>query len=158
MPSADHQLVPLPPDRLAAALDGPLLDALGLLQAPVWITDLRGALRWCNEEAAPLLRSGGAEPSATVTAPITSGRDVVGTLSIAPHRRRSVLRHPAPRLTPRQREVLELLARGRTTRQIAADLGIAEDTARNHIRLLLAELRVHTRLEAVVAAYRNDWL
>ncbi len=158
MPSAEHHLAPLPPDRLDAALGGPLVSALELLQAPVWITDLRGIVRWQNDQATTFLRSGGAERLEAVTAPITSGRDVVGTLSIGPHRRRGALRQPAPRLTRRQREVLELLARGRTTRQIAADLGIAEDTARNHIRLLLAELRVHTRLEAVVAAYRNDWL
>jgi DNA-binding CsgD family transcriptional regulator len=158
MPSAEHQLAPLPPDRLDAALDGPLLSALEQLEVPVWITDQRGVVRWRNDEAAALLRSGGAERLESVTAPITTGEDVVGLLSIAPHARRSAFRHPAPRLTRRQREVLELLAHGRTTRQIAADLGIAEDTARNHIRLLLAELRVHTRLEAVVAAYRNHWL
>jgi two-component system response regulator DesR len=61
-------------------------------------------------------------------------------------------------LTPRQHQVLELLAAGASTRRIAAELQIAEETARNHIRLLLAELRVHTRLEAVVAAFRNGWI
>jgi DNA-binding CsgD family transcriptional regulator len=65
---------------------------------------------------------------------------------------------PRPRLTPRQHQVLELLAAGASTRRIAAELQIAEETARNHIRLLLAELRVHTRLEAVVAAFRNGWI
>jgi DNA-binding NarL/FixJ family response regulator len=63
-----------------------------------------------------------------------------------------------PRLTPRQHQVLELLADGAATATIAGRLGISEDTARNHIRLLLQELRVHTRLEAVVAAFRNGWL
>jgi DNA-binding NarL/FixJ family response regulator len=63
-----------------------------------------------------------------------------------------------PRLTPRQLEVLRLLADGLTTEQIAAKLGIAQETARNHIRLLLNELRVHSRLAAVVAAFRNGWL
>jgi DNA-binding CsgD family transcriptional regulator len=67
-------------------------------------------------------------------------------------------RQPPPRLTPRQHEVLELLAQGHSTARIAAELQIADETARNHVRLLLAELGVHTRLEAVVVAFRNGWL
>jgi DNA-binding NarL/FixJ family response regulator len=61
-------------------------------------------------------------------------------------------------LTPRQYEVLGLLAHGESTSGIATRLGIAEETTRNHIRLLLQELDVHTRLEAVVVAFRNGWL
>ena len=64
----------------------------------------------------------------------------------------------APPLTPRQHEVLCLLAEGLTTQEIAARLGVAEETARNHIRALLRQLRVHTRLEAVVEAQRNSWI
>ena len=67
-------------------------------------------------------------------------------------------RRPKPRLTPRQNQVLQLLAQGLTTGAIAERLGIAEETTRNHIRLLMVELRVRTRLEAVVMAFRNDWL
>ena len=67
-------------------------------------------------------------------------------------------RRPKPRLTPRQHQILELLAQGRSTGEIATALQISEATTRNHIRHLLAELRVHTRLEAVVAAFRNKWL
>jgi DNA-binding CsgD family transcriptional regulator len=67
-------------------------------------------------------------------------------------------KQPPPRLTPRQHEVLELLAQGHSTTRIAAELQIADETARNHVRLLLAELGVHTRLEAVVVAFRNGWL
>jgi DNA-binding NarL/FixJ family response regulator len=63
-----------------------------------------------------------------------------------------------PRLTRRQAEVLELLANGASTQEIASRLGIADATARNHVRLLLRELGVHTRIEAVVAAWRNGWL
>jgi DNA-binding CsgD family transcriptional regulator len=65
---------------------------------------------------------------------------------------------PPPRLTPRQHEVLKLLAQGYSTARIGAELNIADETARNHIRLLLSELGVHTRLEAVVVAFRNGWL
>ena len=60
----------------------------------------------------------------------------------------------APELTARQYETLALLADGLGTAAIALRLGVAEDTARNHIRALLRQFGVHTRLEAVVRAYR----
>ena len=60
----------------------------------------------------------------------------------------------APQLTARQYETLALLADGLGTAAIAARLGVAEETARNHIRSLLRELGAHSRLEAVVRAYR----
>jgi DNA-binding CsgD family transcriptional regulator len=59
------------------------------------------------------------------------------------------------RLTPRQREVLALLADGASTTQIATTLGLAEETVRNHIRQLLRRLGVHTRLAAVAYARRE---
>ena len=58
-------------------------------------------------------------------------------------------------LTPRQLDVLRLLAAGMTTEAIAARLGVAVETARNHIRALLRRLEVHSRLEAVVEARRR---
>ena len=58
-------------------------------------------------------------------------------------------------LTPRQREVLSLLAEGASTPQIATTLGLAEETVRNHIRQLLRRLGVHTRLAAVAHARRE---
>jgi len=56
------------------------------------------------------------------------------------------------RLTPRQAEVLRLLSAGYTTAQMAAQMGISVQTVRNHVRDLLRQLRVHSRLEAVVRA------
>ena len=65
----------------------------------------------------------------------------------------SLLQQP-PRvgLTPRQREVLSLVADGYSARQIARRLGLAEPTVRNHIRAILVELRVHSQLAAVARA------
>jgi PAS domain S-box-containing protein len=60
----------------------------------------------------------------------------------------------APELTGREHEALVLLAEGLGTPEIAARLGVAEETARNHIRRLFRRLDVHSRLEAVVAGYR----
>ena len=59
----------------------------------------------------------------------------------------------APELTARQYETLELLAEGLGTAAIAERLSVAEETARNHIRGLLRQLDVHSRLEAVVRGY-----
>ncbi|MFL5928347.1 MAG: LuxR C-terminal-related transcriptional regulator [Gaiellaceae bacterium] len=67
-------------------------------------------------------------------------------------------REPPPHLTPRQHETLEHLAHGLSTPEIAARMQVAEETARNHVRALLRELGVHSRLEAVVKAFRNEWL
>jgi LuxR family transcriptional regulator, maltose regulon positive regulatory protein len=53
-------------------------------------------------------------------------------------------------LTPRELEVLQLLARGRTNREIAATLVIAEVTAKVHVRHILRKLGVRSRTEAAV--------
>lgn len=57
-----------------------------------------------------------------------------------------------PRLTPRQLEVLRLLAEGSPARRITSILGISEATVRNHIRAVLVELGAHSQLEAVFVA------
>jgi PAS domain S-box-containing protein len=60
----------------------------------------------------------------------------------------------APELTARQYQVLALLADGKGTQEISSRLGVADETARNHIRGLLRQLDAHSRLEAVATAYR----
>jgi DNA-binding CsgD family transcriptional regulator len=55
-------------------------------------------------------------------------------------------------LTPREHEVLELLARGMATVEIATRLGISRVTARNHVTRVIEKLGVKTRLQAVLAA------
>jgi DNA-binding NarL/FixJ family response regulator len=56
------------------------------------------------------------------------------------------------RLTPREREVLRLMAEGHPSRSIAAKLGISYTTVRTHIRSLGSKLAVHSKLEAIVKA------
>jgi DNA-binding CsgD family transcriptional regulator len=58
-------------------------------------------------------------------------------------------------LTPRQKQVLHLLARGGSTEQIAAELHLSTETVRNHVRHVLKGLGAHSRLEAVVVARRQ---
>lgn len=57
-------------------------------------------------------------------------------------------------LTPREQEVLELLAQGMATVEIATALGISRVTARNHVTRVIEKLGVKTRLQAVLAASR----
>ena len=69
---------------------------------------------------------------------------------------------PAPRssgrsgdLTPRQHEVLQLLADGASTEDIARRLHLSKETVRNHVRAILRALGAHSRLEAVAMARRR---
>lgn len=67
-------------------------------------------------------------------------------------------RRPVVQLTPRQSEVLQLLAEGASTDEIAASLHLSSTTVRNHVQHLLAALGAHSRLEAVVIAHREGLL
>ena len=58
----------------------------------------------------------------------------------------------APVLTPRQREVLGLLASGKTAGEIGRELYLSQATVRNHIRALLQALGAHSQLEALARA------
>lgn len=61
-------------------------------------------------------------------------------------------------LTAREREVLALIASGRSNRKIAEELSISEHTAKFHVNSLLDKLGVRTRTEAVVVAARRGLL
>ena len=52
-----------------------------------------------------------------------------------------------PRLTERETEVLRQVAKGRTARQIATQLGISHRTVENHVRSTLGKLQLHNRVE-----------
>ena len=58
-------------------------------------------------------------------------------------------------LTPREREVLGLLAQGLSNREIAKQLSVTEDTERTHMVNIMAKLDVHSRLQALVVAARH---
>jgi two-component system NarL family response regulator len=61
----------------------------------------------------------------------------------------------APRLTDRELEVLRLVAKGMSNREIATELVIAENTVKNHIRNILEKLQLRSRMEAAMYAVRE---
>jgi DNA-binding NarL/FixJ family response regulator len=69
-------------------------------------------------------------------------------------RRRTAPSALAEPLTPREHEVLQLLAEGRSNKSIAARLGISEHTAKFHVNAILGKLGAATRTEALAQAAR----
>lgn len=70
-------------------------------------------------------------------------------------------RGPAPaagNLTARELQVLRLVARGQSNRQIAEELFISENTVKNHIRNMLEKLQMKSRMEAAMFAVRSNLL
>jgi DNA-binding CsgD family transcriptional regulator len=61
-------------------------------------------------------------------------------------------------LTPRQLEILLLLASGAGTRDVARSLWISPATVRNHVAAILAVFGAHTRVQAIAAARRRGLL
>ncbi|MEU8234395.1 response regulator transcription factor [Actinoplanes sp. NPDC048967] len=105
----------------------PLIDLLALLESVA-----RGETRYSPSVAATLLRH-------------------VGRLTV---NRRSAA--PAARLTPREREVLELIEQGLSNKQIARRLSIELRTAKNHVHHILEKYQVHRRADAA-ERYRRSF-
>jgi DNA-binding NarL/FixJ family response regulator len=61
----------------------------------------------------------------------------------------------APRLTDREVEVLRLVAKGMSNRDISTELVIAENTVKNHVRNILEKLQLKSRMEAAMYAVRE---
>lgn len=64
-------------------------------------------------------------------------------------------RTPSSALSAREREVLSLIAVGKSNRDIALTLGITEGTVKCHVSVILMRLNVHDRTQAVVAALQR---
>ena len=61
-------------------------------------------------------------------------------------------------LTPRERQILQLMATGLQNKEIAQRLSLSLATVRNHIHNTLEKLDVHSKLEAVSLAFRKGWV
>jgi DNA-binding CsgD family transcriptional regulator len=151
----------------AEAIGRPCWEVLGGL-------DERGAVI-CHPActAARLAREGWPVPSRRIVIRTAEGRKLVTMSTIAAvNANRSAVglhllrptpdaeseRTPESQLTPRQQEVIELIAEGMPAKVIAARLGVAEVTVRNHIRAILLQLGCHSQLEALAEARRRRLL
>ena len=81
-----------------------------------------------------------------------NGKNGSPTAPVAPH---GESRRPASQLTPREREILQMIADGLTDREIAKRLLLSPATARTHARNLIGKLGAHTRAQAVAIAIRS---
>jgi DNA-binding NarL/FixJ family response regulator len=63
---------------------------------------------------------------------------------------------PLQPLSPREREVLRLIARGHSNRQIARDLQIGEQTVKTHVSSILTKLGLQDRVQAAIFALRHQ--
>jgi PAS domain S-box-containing protein len=111
-----------------------------------------GAAQRTIYELTALAKDDSRVPLQIISAPLLDGDEIIGVRGLAIRRRETT--SPRPLLTPRQYQVLELLAEGLDTIAIARRLDISAETARNHIRAVLAALNCHSRLEAVAEARR----
>jgi PAS domain S-box-containing protein len=100
------------------------------------LVDVRGRRVRVEISSVPLERGGRAEG--------VFGLVVLGRATVAGPKTRP--------LTPRQLQVLQLLAAGASTHQIADELTLSRETVRNHVRHILRALGAHSRLEAVATA------
>ncbi|MEN3940648.1 response regulator transcription factor [Prosthecobacter sp. SYSU 5D2] len=60
-----------------------------------------------------------------------------------------------PEITPREREILTLVTQGNANKEIAATLGIGEDTVKQHVSRILMKLKVNDRAQATAEAIRR---
>jgi DNA-binding NarL/FixJ family response regulator len=107
-----------------------------------------------------LLKDMAAEDIASAVRQVARGADALLAPAVT---RRLVDRYTAARpkptghglddLTPRELEVLTLVARGLSNAEIAADLFISETTVKTHVARLLMKLGLRDRVQAVVVAY-----
>jgi DNA-binding CsgD family transcriptional regulator len=93
--------------------------------------------------------------------PDFSERDRAVLMLLRPHLYQAYLdaqrrRHPVPRLTPRQNDLLHLVAAGHTNTQIARRLGVTEGTVRTHLQNIYEKLNVSSRTAAVTRAFSGQ--
>lgn len=61
-------------------------------------------------------------------------------------------------LSTREVEILDLVAHGHSNKAIAGELGISDQTVKNHVTSILRKLAVNDRTQAVIYALRNNWI
>jgi DNA-binding CsgD family transcriptional regulator len=124
----------------------------------VFALRMLGQAPFTDHETALVTPAGERHEVEISSVPLKKGHQVVGVFGVIRHDR--VVPMPllegegqAPELTPRQHETLLMLGRGLTTAQMAEEMGVSNETVRNHVRALLSQLGAKSRLEAVLRAY-----
>lgn len=93
--------------------------------------------------------------------------ELLAALNMVAHGRRSLAAEIARRLsvfrlgptvTPREREILALIAAGRANKEIAAEFSVSEDTVKRHVSHILEKLAVNDRAQATAEAIRRGIL
>jgi DNA-binding NarL/FixJ family response regulator len=153
--------------------DGELeeLDAIARLAAAqpglpiVALAGEQGALTQALAFGASALLPVAVDPETLSAALLASARGLVSIprqeiATLLPHDERiePALNAPTESLTPRELEVLQLMARGLTNRQIARRLEISEHTVKFHAGAVLGKLNARSRAEAVARAIGLGWI
>jgi DNA-binding NarL/FixJ family response regulator len=120
------------------------------ITAEVWAAGAKGLLRRDASPDSLLAALGGAMQGLVVLDPSL-------ITALIPARERPVT-PPTEDLTPREREVLKLMAEGLPNKIIAQRLGISEHTVKFHINAILSKLGAQSRTDAVVRATRSGVL
>jgi DNA-binding NarL/FixJ family response regulator len=121
-------------EALAAGARGVLFRDVGVARLTAALQAVARGLYVMDDGLAALL-----QPPPSGSAPSDIGTDTA---------------EPVEPLTPREVEVLQLLAQGLSNKQIGARLGISEHTAKFHVNAILGKLGAHGRTNAVVRAAR----
>jgi DNA-binding NarL/FixJ family response regulator len=163
----------LPDVVLLDAGDGELeeLDAIARLAAAqpglpiVALAGDQGALAQALGFGASALLPVAVDPETLSAALLASARGLVSIprqeiATLLPHDERiePALNAPTESLTPRELEVLQLMARGFTNRQIGGRLQISEHTVKFHAGAVLGKLNARSRAEAVARAIGLGWI
>jgi DNA-binding NarL/FixJ family response regulator len=105
-----------------------------------------------------VLKSSGLDELEDAVRRVAGGEVVYGTEFLAGVLNRLTGRTPSATLTARERQTLGLLADGASTAEVAERLGVAHNTARNHVQRVLEKLGARSKLEAVAIARREGLL
>lgn len=142
---------------LAQMAEAPGRPAVVVLTSATDDDDLIRALR--SGATSYLLKTASAEQV------VAAVRDAAnGTASLSPallsRFTHALQQKPAPdplaALSPREREVLDLIASGLSNRQIARELGIGEQTVKSHVSSILTKLDLQDRVQAAIFALRHQ--
>jgi NarL family two-component system response regulator LiaR len=104
-----------------------------------------------------LLKTAGVEEVISTLRAAAAGQSVLDSEVAAQvlRRLREPDRQPVDRLSPREVDVLTALARGRSNKEIATELGIGEQTVKTHVSNILDKLHLQDRTQAAIFALRQ---